>query len=294
MVTPEELFGKWYERGEVIFCEGDPGDVMFVIQKGEVELSRIVHGKPTVLATLKRGEFFGEMCLIDNTSRSATAVSTRRTRLLPLSRRTLLDRTQQDSSALTALLGTLSLRIEEANRMVRHLVTKHEELAPVWASVVGDRELPEAGQPEVPCQSPETGAGTGEGRAADAFAGKELLFPFDPAGCPRFEEGETIFRQGDPGGTMYFVIEGMVEVVRESEGTSRRLARFGPQEFFGEMALITGRPRTGTATAVTRTTLLPVTRSEFMQKIGSKPELGLFIVQILVSRLRQVMSSAED
>ncbi|MFH0825618.1 MAG: cyclic nucleotide-binding domain-containing protein, partial [Pseudomonadota bacterium] len=85
MTTAEELFGKKYEKGEVVFKEGDSGDTMFVVQSGEVEISRIRDDRKLILAVLKRGEFFGEMALMDNQPRSATATVVRKSRLLPIS-----------------------------------------------------------------------------------------------------------------------------------------------------------------------------------------------------------------
>ena len=60
---------KNYNAGEVIFSEGDIGRAIFIIKKGEVALSK--SGKP--LATVKDGEFFGEMALLEGVPRTATA-----------------------------------------------------------------------------------------------------------------------------------------------------------------------------------------------------------------------------
>ena len=58
-----------YRAGESIFREGEPGEKMYVVREGEVELS--VHGK--VIARIEKGGIFGEMALIDKKPRSATA-----------------------------------------------------------------------------------------------------------------------------------------------------------------------------------------------------------------------------
>lgn len=60
---------KTYNPGDVIFSEGDIGRAVFIIKKGEVALSK--SGKP--LATIKDGEFFGEMALLEEIPRTATA-----------------------------------------------------------------------------------------------------------------------------------------------------------------------------------------------------------------------------
>ena len=67
-----------------------------------------------------------------------------------------------------------------------------------------------------------------------------------------FRPGEVIFRQGDPGDLVYTIVQGEVEVIREDEdGAERLLARMGPGEYFGEMALISDAPRTATVRALT-------------------------------------------
>jgi hypothetical protein len=67
-----------------------------------------------------------------------------------------------------------------------------------------------------------------------------------------FEPGEVVFRQGDPGDLVYTIVNGEVEVIREDEnGEERFLAKMGPGEYFGEMALISDAPRTATVRALT-------------------------------------------
>ena len=66
--------------GESLFQEGDPGDVMYVVISGEVE---ITHGE-TAIETLTSGDIFGEMALIDDRPRSATATVLSDSELVPI------------------------------------------------------------------------------------------------------------------------------------------------------------------------------------------------------------------
>jgi len=68
------------EPQQNIFERGDPGDVMYVILEGEVAIS--VQGK--IIDTLGEGEIFGEMALIDDSPRSATATATKQSKLVPV------------------------------------------------------------------------------------------------------------------------------------------------------------------------------------------------------------------
>jgi CRP-like cAMP-binding protein len=296
MVTPEEMFGKWYENNEVIVREGDRGDSMFVVLYGEVEVSRLQGANKVVMARLSRGEFFGEMALIDNSPRSATVTAVTRTRVLPVSRRTLLERAEEDQALLLQMLGALSSRVAKATRLVRSLLKGNERLTAAWAA--GESE---GLGPHEPDSADRRTLGTTEKAATssqeptiEADTGGQLLFSFDPAAAVSVEQGRTIFRQGDSGTTMYFVIRGTVEILHEFDGEEKRLALFGPQDFFGEMALITGAPRTATAAAMTECLLLPVGREEFLSKVNSKPQLALFILQVLVSRLRFMVNKSVE
>ncbi len=71
-----------FDSGELIFDQGDPGDFMYVVVEGEVEI--ILRGE--VINTLKPGEIFGEMALVDNRPRSAAARAVMPTKLAPVNR----------------------------------------------------------------------------------------------------------------------------------------------------------------------------------------------------------------
>ena len=75
-----------YRRGEVIFHQGDPGDALFIVLSGRVKISSPSDtGVEAILATLRQGEFFGALALLDGASRSAsaTAVAATETLILP-------------------------------------------------------------------------------------------------------------------------------------------------------------------------------------------------------------------
>ncbi len=78
----QALHARTYRPGEVVFVEGDIGRALFILESGKVELTRRApDGKPVLLYTLKPGEFFGEMALLESLPRSATAVATEPSRL---------------------------------------------------------------------------------------------------------------------------------------------------------------------------------------------------------------------
>ena len=64
-----------FDVGDVIFEEGSTGRELFVVLEGKVDIAKINGASKTVIVTLGKGEFFGEMAVIDGSSRSATAIA---------------------------------------------------------------------------------------------------------------------------------------------------------------------------------------------------------------------------
>ena len=68
-------FLRAYDPRQTIFREGEPGDAMYVVQDGQVDICKAGGGGPIALTSLGPGEFFGEMALVDHSPRSATAIA---------------------------------------------------------------------------------------------------------------------------------------------------------------------------------------------------------------------------
>ena len=98
------LHARTYRPGEVVFVEGDIGRALFILETGKVELSRRgPDGRPVPVYTLKPGEFFGEMALLESLPRSATATASENSRL-HLLYRTKLDALLQGSPRIGVVI----------------------------------------------------------------------------------------------------------------------------------------------------------------------------------------------
>jgi len=106
------------DAGEVVFRQGDKGVDMFVIQAGAVEISRGEGTDRTVLATLRQGDFFGEMSLLESLPREADATAVTQTDLLVITQGGLLVRLRRDPSFAVEMLHRLSGRVRSLNRQV--------------------------------------------------------------------------------------------------------------------------------------------------------------------------------
>jgi CRP-like cAMP-binding protein len=100
-----------------------------------------------------------------------------------------------------------------------------------------------------------------------------------------FEAGETIFRQGDCGDKVYIVVKGEVEVWRAEAGKPETsLAKLGPGECFGEMALLGNAPRMATVRTLTGVDVLTVERAAFGALLAHLPPLRKIFEQVVQER----------
>jgi CRP/FNR family cyclic AMP-dependent transcriptional regulator len=101
----------------------------------------------------------------------------------------------------------------------------------------------------------------------------------------RLSQGTTVFRQGDPGGSMYVIRAGKVRVLKESNGRRRVVTTLGPGDFFGEMAVVTGRPRSGTAEVIEEAELLKVPADKLQEMVTGTGEIAIRLIRRLAERL---------
>lgn len=109
-----------------------------------------------------------------------------------------------------------------------------------------------------------------------------------------FGKGETIIRGGEPGTSMYIIDEGTVSV-RKAEGAgSTEIARLGPGEFFGEMALLTGDPRKATVVALSDVIALEIDKEHLQPILQENPALVQSISRIMFERQTRAVTANAD
>ncbi len=104
--------------GRTIFSEGDLGTEMYIVQEGEVEIVRGAGAAEHRLALLERGDFFGEMSLLEDLPRSATARAVTDSRLVEISGATFSQMLRDNPEIAVRIMRKLSRRVREADRMV--------------------------------------------------------------------------------------------------------------------------------------------------------------------------------
>lgn len=121
---------RTFAAGETIFSAGDPGDGFYIIELGRVDiLAPLANGTPRVLATIETGDFFGEMAVLDQAPRSATARASVHTEARFLSREELLAVLEQEPAIALKLMREFSLRIRALNRKYVDEILQAERLA---------------------------------------------------------------------------------------------------------------------------------------------------------------------
>jgi CRP/FNR family transcriptional regulator, cyclic AMP receptor protein len=98
-----------------------------------------------------------------------------------------------------------------------------------------------------------------------------------------FREKETIVEAGEPGGSFFVIVEGEVRVVRGD----RTIARAGPGEFFGEISLLDGGPRTASVIAETPVVAIRLFKASFDKVVRDEPRVAGKILAVVARRLRE-------
>jgi CRP/FNR family transcriptional regulator, cyclic AMP receptor protein len=112
-----------FRRGEVVFHLGDPGDALFVVSAGAVKITLPSEGgEEAIIATLRPGDFFGELALLDGAPRSATAVALEPTETLVLPREPFRGLVATEPAIRDALLAALA---RELRRLTVHVEELH-------------------------------------------------------------------------------------------------------------------------------------------------------------------------
>jgi len=114
------------EQGHTLFQAGDPGDSLFIVQDGEIELFiKDTAGQKIILATPSTGDMFGELAMLDEGPRTATAVALRESEVLVLDRDDLVLLFQKKPDAALHMLAALSSLTRKADELLRTRVSRN-------------------------------------------------------------------------------------------------------------------------------------------------------------------------
>ena len=119
---------KTYSAGETLFWEADPADAFYAVLAGEVKIVKLTsEGKEIILEMMVKGDFFGEMGIFEEKTRSATAVITRKSKLLVLERGDFIRFIKNNPELALKMIIELSHRLRQANQEIEGLAFSDAE-----------------------------------------------------------------------------------------------------------------------------------------------------------------------
>ena len=230
-ISPFQNFMVRYGAGERVFTEGDLGTTMYIVQSGKVRLFRVVDGQKRISGTMEKGDFFGEMSILEGLPRTLSAEAVEDAELIEINSMTFDKMIKGNIEIAIRMLRKLSIRLRETERRLESVSVDGRPVAPTRAAAA-------------PRPSASRAAGAGPRLEVE---GEDAAFPLDGA--------ETLIGRYDP------VTEQMPDVdltqVDLKRSVSRRHARLVRTEdgfllteeigalngtFINGTKLVTGRP----------------------------------------------------
>ncbi|MDX1959596.1 MAG: cyclic nucleotide-binding domain-containing protein [Leptospiraceae bacterium] len=123
-VIDETKFNRFYKDNSVIFCEHEPGRELYILQGGKIKISKIVNNQEVMLAVLENGDIFGEMAILDNKPRSASALAFGDVTLLAINKANFESMVKAQPQLATRLITLLSERIWIAYKQLANLMIR--------------------------------------------------------------------------------------------------------------------------------------------------------------------------
>jgi len=239
-------------QGEVFFTENQNSDRMYLLEEGEVSLTR--GGK--AIDVVKAGEIFGEMAAISQLPRSATATARTACRVVSLDAKQFQRAIQKMPEFALMLMNILINRL----RLTLTMLAMSKSL--------------------------EASDGARTRRVFDDKLLQGLMVATQhrlPQHCPL---NKVIMKEGEAGVFMYVVLSGRVAISIKS----KIVEWVGPGGVFGEMALVDQSPRAATATAETDCDLLSINRGDFLTMVKTNPVFVVSLLKAAADRLRDMTS----
>jgi len=129
-VNPFQNFMVRYGAGERIFTEGDLGTTMYIVQSGKVRLFRVAEGQKRIHGMMEKGDFFGEMSILEGLPRTMAAEAVEDSELIEINSMTFDKMIKGNIEIAIRMLRKLSIRLREAERRIEGLQADGRTAAP--------------------------------------------------------------------------------------------------------------------------------------------------------------------
>ena len=172
--NPFQNFMVRYGANERIFTEGDLGTTMYIVQSGKIRLFRVVEGQKRIHGVMEKGDFFGEMSILEGLPRTVSAEAVEDAELIEINSMTFDKMIKGNIEIAIRMLRKLSIRLRETERRLEGLQADGRSAAPARQASVSS-----------PKPAGSTGTGTrlevdGDGATFGVQAQETLIGRFDP------------------------------------------------------------------------------------------------------------------
>ena len=242
-------------RNKIVIRQGEPGDSLYLVAKGSFSVLVTEDGEQKKVGEVKRGSCFGEGALITSEPRNATVVCNEPGVVYRISREEFEKILKNHPHELHAFARLIARRARALHKSVfrpePHRLKKLIESVAFFADV--EEELISELEPQI-----------------------EWVF---------LPGGETLMKQGDPADGMYIVVNGSLRY--EVRGPKNNLVSggvFSHGDIIGEIALLTGEPRTATVVATLSSEIVRISRAAFEAVFSKHPPTLLALTKLIAQR----------
>lgn len=150
--SPFARFLTRYKKGDFVFRQDEAGDEMYIIQSGQVAIRKNIGGKRTTVTVLEKGDFFGEMSILERLPRTADAEVTEDAGIISINSQTFGEMIKSNPEIAVRMLRKYSMRMREYSEQLENMMAGQAPGAPA-------PELPDIDKPSKPAEGtvPETG-----------------------------------------------------------------------------------------------------------------------------------------
>jgi CRP-like cAMP-binding protein len=280
---------KQFNKGDVIFRDGDLGETMYQIIDGTVGIyAAYGESDQQLLVELGKDKFFGEMAVIEAYPRSATAVANADTKVLEIGCGEVSEYFKSEPDRIMDIMKSLGDRLRDLT------VDYNEVSATIKELGAGEGKEKSAGLLE---KIKKFAGVYKKSKNADKIS-QEALRKLSQSGhadgyttsVDKYKKGTVIFKEGEIGECMYDIHFGSVGIYH-AYGTpeEKLLTKLSTDEFFGELGMIENVKRSGTAVVLDdETTLEIITPSDLKNLFSQNPPKVQMILEHISYRLRKL------
>lgn len=308
-----------YNKGAIIYFAGDHDERVFILQKGCVVISSTdIESNLPVTEQIKNGEFFGVKSALGHFPREETATVLMDSVCISLTVQEFENIFSSNKALILKMLRVFSNQLRHVHTQMEEILNKGKDvnrqsgLLSVAQAFYDDEKwrscadvclaylkrypgTPDEGAVKkmfVTSQARAESASrfsASDTVAEGAVSGDKSLKVFELPAFDRFtkkyEPGQVIIAEFEPGESFYLIQKGTVQLVKCVNGQNKNLDILKPGEFFGEMAILDNSPRSATCLALGNVQCLEFNKANFELLITGNPQIALNILKLFCKRI---------